>query len=142
MLILFICILNTKSNAEQILYLECSHTEDNYKIVIKIDEKLNRLGFKAKAAPSNLEYSIKVNDRDKIIAYSDGLTMEQVFKDNSIFQAVDKIIIDRIYGSAEYTYETIADTRTNSTPSPSFVIIKEDYWSANNCNVLSNKSKF
>ncbi|WP_440911737.1 hypothetical protein [Candidatus Pelagibacter sp.] len=140
--ILIILFFNTKTIAEKMMYLECNHAEYNYEIVIKIDEKLNRLGFEKKAAPSNLEYLITTNDSDKIIAYSNDFTIEEVFGDNSIYQAVDKIIIDRIYGSAEYTYETITDTRTSNTPSPSLVILENDYWIANDCNVLNNKSKF
>ena len=128
--------------AEKMKYLECNHTEYNYKIVIKIDENLNRIGFAKEAAPSKLKYLIAENNNEQITAYSNDLTINEVFGDNSIYQAVDKIIIDRIYGSAEYTYETIEDTRTSNTPSPSFVVLQNDYWLANKCNVLNNKPKF
>jgi hypothetical protein len=127
--------------AENVTYIKCIDNKYNNEVFIKIDFENNKLGYAIENTLENLNFKITKVTEELIVAKQEAISIEKTFDDGAIYQANDIIVIDRIIGSAKIDYETLKDTRKESTPSP-YIIIPKHYWSAKGCKLIKDKAKF
>tara|TARA_B100001250_G_C19667930_1_gene730138 strand:+ start:527 stop:976 length:450 start_codon:yes stop_codon:yes gene_type:complete len=140
--IVFLSILTCNiSFADNLVYLKCIGNKYSNEIFIKINFEDKKLGFAIESTPVNLDFKVTKITEDLIIGKNEAVSFEQTYDDGTIYQANDSIVIDRIIGSAKLVYETLKDTRKESTPNP-YIIIPIHYWKAKDCKKYEPKKKF